>query len=173
MFNVHSLPASFGDSLLIEYGEDTDLHYILIDGGPYYAYADLISAIHNIAPTLKEIELLVITHIDIDHIDGIVKLLNQDALPFNINEVWFNGYKQLIELQEEDDDTLGAVQGEYLSYLIETKQLNHNTQFAGKAVMVKDNRNLPHITLKGCVERTYTCVGERSIEKNRRHRRYR
>ena len=32
------LPAGNGDSFLITYGEATNPHHVLIDGGPYYAY---------------------------------------------------------------------------------------------------------------------------------------
>ena len=60
-----------------------------------------MSAIRTIAPKLKELELLVVTHVDIDHIDGTVKMLNQSKLPYKIKEVWFNGWKQIEEVQED------------------------------------------------------------------------
>src|SRR5690606_31646473 len=94
MYNIHLLPASFGDSILIEYGDDQP-NYILIDGGPYFAFKDVFSAMKKVAPRLDTIELLVVTHIDIDHIDGIVNMLNGNELPFKIEQVWFNGWKQL------------------------------------------------------------------------------
>lgn len=144
MYKVHLLPASFGDSILIEYGNE-QLHYILIDGGPYYMFGEIMQAIKKIAPGLKELELLVVTHIDIDHIDGIVTLLNQKPLPFAIKDIWFNGYKQLTE----DEDVLGALQGEYLTRLIEEKKLVHNESFKGKAVCCLPNGNLHTIKLDG------------------------
>src|SRR5688500_500725 len=138
MYTIHLLPAAFGDSILIEYGRKDEPHYILIDGGPYYNFANILAAIREIAPRLTTLELLVITHIDIDHIDGTITLLNQNDPPFIIKEVWFNGYKELTQLKESSvDDLLGPLQGEYLSNLIIEKKLTHNiTGFNGRAVCV-------------------------------------
>ena len=68
MFNIHMLPASFGDSMLIEYGPKGKQKYILIDGGPYYQFDEIVTVLKEKVPFMKEIELLVITHVDIDHI---------------------------------------------------------------------------------------------------------
>jgi beta-lactamase superfamily II metal-dependent hydrolase len=144
MYKIHLLPASFGDAILIEYGKET-AKYILIDGGPYFNFEVLIKAIKKVAPNLTTLELLVITHIDIDHIDGTVILLNQKELPFKIKEVWYNGYK---EMQLKESDLLGVLQGEYVTALIKKKNLPHNISFNGKAVFVKDYNQLPEITLE-------------------------
>lgn len=144
MYKIHLLPASFGDSILIEYGRNTK-KYILIDGGPYFNFDILMKSMKKVAPDLKELELFVITHVDIDHIDGTVMLLNQKQLPFNIKEVWFNGYNEMLHT---DDDLLGVIQGEYVSALLNQKKLPHNTSFNKKAVMVKDYNALPEIVLE-------------------------
>jgi beta-lactamase superfamily II metal-dependent hydrolase len=149
MYNIHLLPASFGDSILIEYGK-TKPYYILIDGGPYFAFEDMITGLRKVAPKLKTIELLVITHVDIDHIDGTINLLNQKKLPFKINEVWFNGYEQL----EKAEDMLGGLQGEYASHLIKTKEFNHNTFFKKGPVVITDEANLPVIPVRGGMKLT-------------------
>ena len=143
MYKIHLLPASFGDSILIEYGQEIK-KYILIDGGPYFNFDILIKALKKVVPNLKTVELLVITHVDIDHIDGIVLLLNQKELPFPIKQIWYNGFEQM-ELKE--NDLLGVLQGEYVSALIKKKKIPHNISFNGKAVMVKDYNQLPKITL--------------------------
>jgi len=147
MYNIHLLPASFGDSLLIEYGEKDNLFYILIDGGPYYAFKEIMMAIREIAPDLKELELIVVTHVDIDHIDGIVKLLNQDPLPFVINDIWFNGFSQLEDA--ETTDLLGGLQGEYLSALIKKKGVPHNSHpdIKGGAIAIGETKRI--LKLKG------------------------
>ena len=133
MYNIHLLPASFGDSILIEYGKANDPHYILIDGGPYFVYDEIMDALKEVAPELKTIDLLVVTHIDIDHIDGIVKLLNSDELPFGIKDIWFNGWEQLPE-----SDVLGGIQGEYLGELIKSKDIPHNLAFEGKPIAIDE-----------------------------------
>lgn len=145
MYKIHLLPAGFGDAILIEYGEPEELHFILIDGGPYYEFNRLWEAIKIMTPHLKVLDLLVITHIDIDHIDGIIVLLNKRSRPFSIKEVWFNGFNEI----KPPDDSLGVLQGEYLSNLIQRKKIPHNISFEGKAVVVQNVDKLPLITLEG------------------------
>jgi beta-lactamase superfamily II metal-dependent hydrolase len=164
MYNIHLLPAAFGDSILIEYGPQGHPHFILIDGGPYYNFEDLRSALQKAAPDLRELELLVITHIDIDHIDGTVKLLNQSSLPFTIKEVWFNGRDQLAEASgSAGDDTLGSLQGEYLTKLIKAKGLPHNALFDGKAICIHDYSKLPEVTLPGGLQITLLSPGAAAL----------
>lgn len=149
VYDITLLPASFGDSILINYGPADDLKYILIDGGPYYALEGIGKSIKKHAPGLKEIELVIVTHIDIDHIDGIIRMLNQETLPFNIKEIWFNGYEQ-IKVYKNEDHLLGYRQGEYLSALIKHKQVSHNkTHFDESAVVIKNNTSPLYIKLEG------------------------
>lgn len=162
MYNIHLLPALFGDSILIEYGKKSKPSYILIDGGPFYGYAKLMKGLKKVAPNLKELELLVITHIDIDHIDGIVKLLNQKKPPFTIKEIWFNGYDEIKDLSS---DILGLKQGEYASLLIAERELKLNRSFKGKAVMVSNYNKLPVIPLPGGMELTLLSPGKESLVK--------
>ncbi len=152
MYNIHLLPALFGDAILIEYGVRKP-YYILIDGGPYYGYKKMMEGLQRVAPGIKELELLVITHIDIDHIDGIIALLNQSPLPFKIKEVWFNGFEQLAQ-KDITGSTLGALQGEYLSRLIQKQGLAHNSHFKGNAVVVRDVHKMPVVKLRNGFELT-------------------
>lgn len=156
MYTIHLLPASFGDSILIEYGPAAKPHYILIDGGPYFNFPEMIKGLKRAAPGLQELELLVVTHIDIDHIDGTITLLNQENMPFKINEVWFNGYR---ELEKVKDDIMGPLQGEYLSLVIKAKEFKHNTKFGNNAVMVDDYKKLPEFTLPGGMKITLLSPG--------------
>lgn len=159
MYNIHLLPASYGDSILIEFGS-TSSKYILIDGGPFDNFDELIAGLKRVAPKLKTLELLVLTHIDIDHLDGIITMLNREKLPFKIKEVWFNGYDQI----EKFGDTLGALQGEYISLLIKKKKLVHNKSFNGNAVFIPDYNKLPIIKIGGMVL-TLLSPGKAALEK--------
>ena len=160
MYNIHLLPAMFGDSILIEYGSKTKPRYILIDGGPFFAFDEVIPALKKVAPKLKELELLVITHIDIDHIDGTITMLNQPELPFKVKDIWFNGYNQIKNIK---DDTLGALQGEYVSILIKKHKLPHNKALKGKPVMVSDYKKLPVIPLTGGMKLTLLSPGKGAL----------
>lgn len=151
MYNIHLLPATFGDSILVEYGTEKDKHYILIDGGPYYNFNELWSAMQNAAPDITELELIVVTHIDIDHIDGIVKLLNQSNLPFGVKQIWFNGKEQLEKAVEllRSNDYLGPLQGEYLTLLIKDNGYLQNDRFPHGIVCVTNYNDLPKMELTG------------------------
>lgn len=151
MYNIHLLPAAFGDSILIEYGDIGKAKYILIDGGPYYNYPILAEALKKVCPGIKSLELLIVTHVDIDHIDGIVRMLNESSLNFVIEEIWFNGLEQLNKIPS---NLLGVDQGDYLSILIKEKKIPQNSShFQGGPIMIND-KGLPKFKLKGGMEIT-------------------
>ena len=145
MFRIEMLPAGHGDSLLVSYGEPDEPHYILIDGGPYYFYANksksklgkrrtLTSRLSELVKQGEALELAVITHIDGDHIEAAVKWLGSapDALP--IGDIWFNGRQHL------EEGWLGVPEGEFLAKLIVKHKLPWNERFAGGPVVCRPDR---------------------------------
>jgi hypothetical protein len=119
MFRIEMLPAAHGDCLWIEYGNGQRVQRILIDGGPAHTYPALRERILHLPTGERRFELLVITHIDADHIEGIVRLL-QDAgsLTCRFERIWFNGRDQLNQVPDPAGQPLGALQGEMLGMLI-------------------------------------------------------
>ncbi len=81
MFRIEMLPAAHGDCLWIEYGSGREIHRILIDGGPAHAYPALRERILHLPADERHFDLLVITHIDADHIEGIIRLLLDAEAP--------------------------------------------------------------------------------------------
>ena len=75
IFRIKLLPALHGDCIWIEYGEEGSISRVLIDGGPVGAHAALRAELGRLPAEKRTFELLVVTHIDADHIDGIVKLI--------------------------------------------------------------------------------------------------
>ena len=96
MFTVEMLPAQNGDCLWIEYGKGANRHRILIDGGRSPTYQELARRIHQLDASERHFELLVVTHVDSDHIQGIIPLLQAD-FGITYGDVWFNGWKQLAQ----------------------------------------------------------------------------
>ncbi len=159
MYTVEMLPAFLGDSLWIEYGQSDRPSRILIDGG-LSGTADAIRAkIDSVAE--KEgrchLELLVVTHIDGDHIEGLVKLLGQKDLPLDVDDVWFNGRKHHPDPDGKDEDEfLGARQAEFMSTLLDLRGLDWNVWQNGKTIYVppESRGKLPTHTLPGGMELT-------------------
>ena len=119
MFIIEMLPAAHGDCLWIEYGTGHQVHRILIDGGPAHTYPALRERILHLPADKRHFDLLVITHIDADHIEGIVRLLQDTpALGCHFDRIWFNGRDQLNAVPDPAGQPLGALQGEMLGLLI-------------------------------------------------------
>lgn len=95
--NIKMFQAKSGDCFFIEFVK-ADFR-ILIDGGFVDTYRQKLRPyLQQISKAGKHINLLIISHIDQDHINGIKALLleNGDAATPNIiqiDEVWFNGFK--------------------------------------------------------------------------------
>ena len=102
MFRLEMLPARCGDCLLLEYGPPGGSRLVVIDGGlgetATVLWKRLESLRHQRGAETLEIELLVVTHIDNDHIVGIIELLKADHPALKIHDIWFNGRPQLMGL---------------------------------------------------------------------------
>src|SRR6478609_6915676 len=125
MFKIRMLPADYGDSLWVEYGSARAPHRILIDAGTLPAYKPVRAAIEkDLDERARRFDLFLVSHIDLDHIDAAVRLLNSPSLHLRIGQIWFNGWNHLL-----DKDLLGAQQGEYLSALIGKAKIPWNRSF--------------------------------------------
>lgn len=89
---VKFLPAFNGDSIIVSFKDpDGENRNILIDGGTPRTYQRILkSELENIAEQ-ECVDLLIITHIDDDHIGGIKELYEDTTFNRNfIKNVWFN-----------------------------------------------------------------------------------
>jgi len=102
MLRLEMLPATCGDCLWLEYGEPDESHVVIIDGGVRKTATLLRRRMEearrarNVATLV--VELLVVTHIDNDHIEGIIELLALEDSKLQIKDLWFNGVPQLSAL---------------------------------------------------------------------------
>ena len=95
MFRIEMFPACEGDCLIVTYGQPGTPKRILIDGGRVATYADLRAHLVGLPQDQRRFELLIITHVDRDHIEGMLKLFADPNLPVTFGEVWFNAYHHL------------------------------------------------------------------------------
>ncbi len=139
---IKFLQAGNGDSFLISFLENDKMRNILVDGGikqTYYSSStnvngELYLEIDAIRKRGESIDLLILTHIDNDHICGLLKWFELDNKAHElVKNVWFNSGKliatYLNEPENEDlrvglkifsDSQTGVHEAiEYENYLIE------------------------------------------------------
>jgi beta-lactamase superfamily II metal-dependent hydrolase len=94
--NIKILQAGNGDSILVNFSDkEGNSRNILIDGGNnYYEYKNNLKIeLLEILDRKENIELLIITHTDQDHIKGIEYLLKDTAIDcLSIKKIWFNSF---------------------------------------------------------------------------------
>jgi hypothetical protein len=133
MLRIEMLPAAEGDALFIEYGQPGRPRRILVDGGPARTYGALRSRILQLPEGSRRLDLVVVTHIDTDHVDGIIRLLCDRTLGVEYGDIWFNGWPQLVL-----SDTQGPGEGEMVGALLQERGLRWNAAFGGGAVVVDE-----------------------------------
>jgi hypothetical protein len=139
-------PVGHGDSILIAYGPTKQQSRILIDGGPAHSYGVLAEAISRIPSTDRRFELVVVTHIDADHIDGALILLQDQEAGVELDEVWFNGWPQLPEAP--GPASFGPMQGAFLEALLHDRTWN-KAFGEGNAAVAPDDGDIPVKHLPG------------------------
>lgn len=159
MLSVKLLPAGYGDCILLS-TDDAKPVNILIDGGLAQTYDDYIKkeAAH-ILELHQKLNLVICTHIDNDHISGLIELLNNKYSKL-IDSIWYNGLIQMIDSKyyskDEDKFTegdnkiidkiilegvvsdkkqeIGINSGLSLGVLIDDKNIALNTITSGKLI---------------------------------------
>ena len=91
MLSIKLFPAEYGDCIMLSIGKENQYN-ILIDGGLSKTYQKYIkSQIQHIKEKRQKIGLLVCTHMDNDHICGLIQVLKEMNSDF-IDNVWYNGF---------------------------------------------------------------------------------
>ncbi|HET9598307.1 MAG TPA: MBL fold metallo-hydrolase [Anaeromyxobacteraceae bacterium] len=152
MLRVEMLGAAYGDCIGIEYGRTGAFHRILIDGGIASTCQGALEPWLARGGDPCTLDLLVVTHIDLDHIGGILALLEERPGAIAPADVWFNGRDQI-------SDLLGAKEGDELSVLLAKLRLPWNAAFDRKAVVVPPDGELPRKELPGGARLTLVAPG--------------
>lgn len=96
LLKIKSFPAKEGDSFFIQIKSNDDgiefSKNILVDGGSSNdSTNEILKEIDILKKKGESIDLLILTHIDKDHIEGIINLYNHQQLDSTIiKKVWFN-----------------------------------------------------------------------------------
>ncbi|WP_346890677.1 MBL fold metallo-hydrolase [Clostridium sp. UBA3887] len=163
MVEVKIFPAGYGDCFLISIHNSNKSFNILIDGGLGETYKNsLKKELKILSKNGDKINLLINTHIDSDHINGLIAFLrdNNKNKYIEIDEIWYNGLEQIAKAYTISEKTIdsdnkiidricekghedefkeiedaSAVGGISLSSLIEFGKYTHNKVAGGKAII--------------------------------------
>jgi len=113
MLVLEALRARFGDALILHSGSKTKPQLTVIDGGPPGVYSDALrprlEAIRAEraldARTPLDVELMMVSHIDDDHVSGLLELAeklndrreNGQPLPWKIRRFWHNSFDDILD----------------------------------------------------------------------------
>lgn len=113
IFSLDVIPAGKGDCLILYYGLEDKPHLVLIDGGPSGVYPRLRDRLEKIRKVRKlppeaplVVELIMVSHVDADHIRGILDLMSELKVAGQIKQpqlinvllgVWHNSFENIIK----------------------------------------------------------------------------
>lgn len=103
MISLEAIKAKHGDCLLLQWGTAAKKRTALIDGGPSSVYADFLrDRIEALAGSGKlELELVMLSHIDDDHINGLLDFAKEvedgDAPDVVVRALWHNTLEGLLD----------------------------------------------------------------------------
>jgi hypothetical protein len=144
------LPAERGDCLWVECDREGAAPWrMLVDGGLPTSWPRLRGRLNALPADRRRIDLAVISHIDSDHIGGMLPLLADTDLGLEFGDIWFNSLSQLPDPVTRVSRSVP--EGERLSQLLAVTEraLPWNEAFAGAAVMTHGDGavrtlDLPH-----------------------------
>jgi hypothetical protein len=169
---IELLPARLGDCLLVECLRDgRDPWRLLVDGGPPDTWPLLQDRLGRLAADGQVVDVAVVTHIDSDHIGGMVPLLRDPAARAMVGDVWFNGEPQLPDEVRERvrSVTQGESVGAALAESAREAAVPWNAAFDGRAADVGEAggfvavpvRDGPAVTLLSPTTKRLSALGRR------------
>jgi len=150
MLKLQLLPAREGDAIWVRWGNPEAPHQMMIDMGTEETGRQIRERIIALPEAQRAFELIVITHVDRDHIGGVLSCM-VDSAPlagFTVKDFWFNGFAHLDGRKPGNLlESMGAVQGERLSDWLKTQHWNRH--FDGGPVCCEKTLPLPCLDLEG------------------------
>jgi hypothetical protein len=112
IFTLEALQAGAGDCLVLHYGPPEKPRFLVIDGGPAGIYKNSLKArLQQLCGAFGangklNLELVMVSHIDDDHIHGILDWMKDiekgKAVPCNIPTFWYNSFDDVTGTAAEE-----------------------------------------------------------------------
>ena len=109
MLKLFVVQAEYGDCLILESSDGNNSNFILVDGGPSQTYKRHLNTALKIIVTNKMLDLVILSHIDNDHVLGLLELLetilkekegNAEEL-IKIEGLWHNSFSDMLGTRVE------------------------------------------------------------------------
>jgi hypothetical protein len=127
MFTLKAVQAAFGDCLLLEYGSNSS-RFILIDGGPPDVFPNhLRPELERIAASGAPLDLVVLSHVDGDHVIGLLEYFAElragtPGLPVP-PALWHNSFAATVDPQGVIQPRLAAVAAQMTAGVMASTEL--------------------------------------------------
>ncbi|WP_413673298.1 hypothetical protein ACEN9H_31600 [Massilia cellulosiltytica] len=129
---VHAIAAEHGDCIVVSYGDGMKHFRLVVDAGVASTAERLTKVLSKSGDAVWE--LLVVTHIDLDHIGGTLSLLSDKSIATRFGDIWFNG-RQHLELGRE---SMAVAEGRQLAELLGRDGVSWNQAFGQSAVCLTE-----------------------------------
>ena len=104
MLKLTVVQAEYGDCLLLESSDGNNSNFILIDGGPSQTYKRHLNATLKVIVTNKKLGLVILSHIDNDHVLGLLDLFEDikkdtEAKVEELTQIgglWHNSFSDIV-----------------------------------------------------------------------------
>lgn len=102
---LHVVQAEYGDCLILESNTGKNSTTVLIDGGPYQTFEKHLKPSLQKLPIKGKLDLVVLSHIDNDHIIGLLDLLDEIKAQrdngtkelVKVSKLWHNSFNDLLQ----------------------------------------------------------------------------
>ncbi|HKQ21986.1 MAG TPA: MBL fold metallo-hydrolase [Nitrososphaeraceae archaeon] len=115
MIRLHVVQAEYGDCFILESKSGKHSVNILVDGGPYQTFEKHLKPALQKLLLSRKLDLMVLSHIDNDHIIGLLDLLEEIKSQreggtkelVKVEKMWHNSFVDLLQFHEEPMKLLG------------------------------------------------------------------
>ena len=115
MLKLFVVQAEYGDCLILESSDGNNSNFILVDGGPSQTYKRHLNTALKMIVTNKNLDLVILSHIDNDHVLGLLELFEailkdkegNGGESIKIEGLWHNSFSDMLGTKVERYQTCG------------------------------------------------------------------